>query len=166
MRKAIYIGNLTKDPELSYINMQGGEQLPVAHFSVAANETVRGQKTVEYIECSAFGKQAKPIMDYLRRGHSVYVEGVPSVKVYPNDDGSFKVIWRLTCTVIEFTGNKTGNSSSQTIVQEPARPRSTESVDMTEEFLRSGNVVPPSAPEKVSDVKLPWEEEKDPDVPF
>lgn len=171
MRRSEFIGNLTKDPQLSYINMQTGEQLPVAHFSIAANEVVAGQKTVEYIDCSVFGKRAKPIMDYLRRGSSVYVDGVLTVKAYQKDDGSIKVIWRLTCDKVEFTGKDAGNTGSyngQSIVQNRSVPESSGAVDMTEEFLRSGNIVPQSTPSPAEDVKLPWDERRngESDLPF
>ncbi|MEO5357030.1 MAG: single-stranded DNA-binding protein [Nitrospirae bacterium YQR-1] len=73
--KVIFVGNLTKDPELRYTS-QG---TAVASFSLAVNS--RGKQGDDlkdetlFIDITVFGKQAEPCGQYLSKGSPVLVEG-------------------------------------------------------------------------------------------
>ena len=74
INKAIFIGNLGRDPEMRYT--PGGK--PVTEFSLAVNENY--QKDGEWVQdttwvnCVAWGDQAERIAENVRKGHLVYVE--------------------------------------------------------------------------------------------
>ena len=162
--KITAIGNLTRDPEKG--KEFNGE--PSVKFSVAANNIRGGKKVVSYFDCIAFGGKAKFAM-YLRKGNPVYIEGEPSIYVGKDGKGTYDVYVQ----VLESMSNKSTSSDSgledapvRSATKEPAK--SAGAVDMTEEFLRSGNIVPPPAPEPVENVKLPWDDGsgKDDDLPF
>ena len=86
--KAIIAGNLTRDPELR--NTPSGAT--VCSFSVAVNRTYRGadgtnKDEVSYIDCTAWGKQAETIAQYLKRGGGILVSGRLSQRSFEGKDG-------------------------------------------------------------------------------
>ena len=68
-------GNLTRDPEIMYLP----SGTAIANFSIANNRKykVNGEKheEVSFIDCTAFGKTAETISEYLSKGSGVIVEG-------------------------------------------------------------------------------------------
>ena len=71
MNKVILIGNVGREPEMRY-TPQGHA---VTSFSVATSYGKGDDKTTEWFNCSAWGKQAELTNEYLRKGSQVYVEG-------------------------------------------------------------------------------------------
>lgn len=73
--KVIFIGNLTKDPELRY-TPQG---TAVASFRIAVNSRYKQSDELKsetlFIDIVVFGKQAESCSQYLSKGRSVLVEG-------------------------------------------------------------------------------------------
>ncbi len=74
--KILLMGNLTRDPELSYLP----SNTPVVEFGLAVNRRYRrqdgeqGEETL-FIDCKSFGRQAEVINQYLSKGRGVFVEG-------------------------------------------------------------------------------------------
>ena len=76
MNKVFLIGNLGKDPELSYT--PGG--VAVAKFSVATSEKWKDdagnqQERTEWHNIVAWRKLAEVVAQYLKKGSSVHIEG-------------------------------------------------------------------------------------------
>jgi len=74
--KTILLGNLTRDPQLSYLP----SQMAVCEFGLAVNRRWTGkdgQKKEEvcFIDCRLFDKQAETFDQYMSKGKSVLVEG-------------------------------------------------------------------------------------------
>lgn len=69
--KCIFIGNLTKDPELRYMP-QG---TPVANFSIAINTKYSDKEEVLFMPVVVFGKMAEVTCKYLVKGSQCLVEG-------------------------------------------------------------------------------------------
>lgn len=74
--KAIILGNLTRDPEMR--TTPSGTN--VCSFSVAVNRSFKGQngqmtEQVSFIDCSAWGRTADVICQYLHRGSGILVSG-------------------------------------------------------------------------------------------
>ena len=75
----IVSGNLSRDPELRF--GQGGADSAVLKFSVAANESYFDKKSnerkesVEFIDCTVFGKRAEALQKILTKGSHVTVRG-------------------------------------------------------------------------------------------
>jgi single-strand DNA-binding protein len=76
MNKAILIGNLGRDPEIS--NKNG---MTVAKFSIATSEkwkdkyTGEMQRRTEWHRITAFGRLAEICKEYLAKGRQVCIEG-------------------------------------------------------------------------------------------
>ncbi|MDA8156960.1 MAG: single-stranded DNA-binding protein [Actinomycetota bacterium] len=73
--RVIFIGNLTKDPELRY-SPQG---TPICTFRLAVNsrfkQAAESKEEVLFIDIVVFGKQAEPCSQYLAKGRPALVEG-------------------------------------------------------------------------------------------
>jgi single-strand DNA-binding protein len=74
--KVLLLGNLTRDPQLSYTP----NQTAVVDFGVATNRRWTGQDGSQreetcFVDCRAYGKTAENINKYLSKGHPVFLEG-------------------------------------------------------------------------------------------
>jgi single-strand DNA-binding protein len=85
--KIVLIGNLTRDPEIRYINSGAG----VTKFTLAVNRRTKQQNEVDYIDIVAWDngnfKLAETCNTYLKKGMSVLVEGRLSIRSYETKDG-------------------------------------------------------------------------------
>ena len=76
VNKCIFIGNLTRDPEVRY--MTSGKA--VANCSIACNEQWKDkngdkQEKVEFINLVFYRRLAEVAGEYLKKGSQVYIEG-------------------------------------------------------------------------------------------
>ena len=87
MNKAILIGNLGRDPEIS--DTQAG--VPIAKFSLATSEKWKDKNTgerhqrTEWHNITAFGRLAEICKDYLFKGKQVCIEGKIQTSSYEKD---------------------------------------------------------------------------------
>lgn len=79
MNKVIVIGTLTRDSELKY--SQNGK--PICTFSIAVNEFIKGEKTVQFFNIVSFG--AENLSAYLVKGTKVGIVGKLSNSSYEKD---------------------------------------------------------------------------------
>ncbi len=90
--KMILVGNLGKDPELTY-SPQG---TAVCNFSMATNDRERGRDgemhdVTEWFDVTVFGKQAEIASRYLAKGKQVYVEGRFKSEKWEDREGKTRV---------------------------------------------------------------------------
>ncbi len=109
-QKAILIGYLGKDPEVSYT--QGGTAR--ARFSLATSETYNDRQTGERREETqwhtviVWGKQAENVGKYLAKGQLVTVEGKIQYRTYEKD-GTTRYVTEIKADRVIFmpkTGGK------------------------------------------------------------
>lgn len=86
--RIILLGNLTRDPQLSYLP----SQTPVVEFGLAVNRTWKdqaGQKKEEvlFIDCKVFGKPAEVVNQYAKKGQPLLVEGRLTLEQWDGKDG-------------------------------------------------------------------------------
>jgi len=91
LNRVILCGNLTADPELSYLP----SSLAVVRMRLAVNERVKNQQDewVDrpcYVDITAFGKQAEACNQYLSKGSPVLIEGKLRFETWEAKDGSGK----------------------------------------------------------------------------
>lgn len=79
------IGRLTKDPAMA--STPGGTT--VASFTLAVKDRAkRGEEDRTYFHfCKAFGRTAEVILDYVRKGEQIAVEGKLVTSDYTNKEG-------------------------------------------------------------------------------
>ena len=86
VNKVILIGNLGKDPELTYTP----SGMAIAKFSVATSERKKNQQggwdeVTDWHNVTLFGKTAEAAGQYLSKGRQVYIEGRISYNSYERD---------------------------------------------------------------------------------
>ena len=95
------IGNLGKDPEMSYKGSDG--DMAVTKVSVAVND--RHDQT-NWFNVVAFRKTAEFLNNYGRKGRKVYVEGRMQQNRWQNEDGETRTSWELVANQVEFLDSR------------------------------------------------------------
>ena len=80
MNSTQLLGRLTKDPELKY----GSSGTAYCKFTLAVNRAFKKDET-DFISCTAFGKAAETIAEYVKKGDQFAVTGRIQVDVYEKD---------------------------------------------------------------------------------
>ena len=104
--KILLLGNLTRDPQLSYTP----NQTAVVDFGLAVNRRWTGQdgsarEETCFVDCRAFGKQAETINKYLTKGRQVFVEGRLTFDSWTAQDGTKRSKHRVTVETFQFIGS-------------------------------------------------------------
>ena len=110
--KVLLIGNLTRDPQLSYLP----SQTAMADFGLAVNRRWKGQdgeKREEtcFIDCQAFGRPAENINKYLSKGRQLLVEGRLTFNSWTAQDGTKRSKHRVTVERFQFLGQPPGEAA-------------------------------------------------------
>lgn len=110
--KVLLIGNLTRDPQLTYTP----SQTPVVDFGLATNRKWTGQdgnprEEVCFVDCRSFGRQAETINKYLSKGRPVFIEGYLTYDSWTAQDGSKKSRLRVTVQNFQFLGDQGGGGA-------------------------------------------------------
>ena len=101
MNKAILIGNLTKDPEMSTTT----NGINVTRFSIAVSrkyENANGERETDFINCVAWRGLAENIYKYLKKGKKCCVVGSIQTRSYEAEDGSKRHLTEIVCEDCEF----------------------------------------------------------------
>ncbi len=103
--KIILVGNLTRDPQLSFLP----SQTPVVEIGLAVNRRWRskeGEQREEtcFIDCRAYGKQAETINQYMKKGRPLLVEGRLQLDSWQSQDGQKRSKHRVIIENFQFMG--------------------------------------------------------------
>ena len=106
LNKCIFMGRLTKDPEVRYT--QSAEPVAVARFSLAVDQDFKkdGEKSADFFEIEAWRQRAEFCGKYLKKGQLICVEG--SMHQYSWDDksGNKRYGYKLSANNIYFAEGK------------------------------------------------------------
>ena len=103
--KVVLIGRLTRDPELRHTN----NNIAVCSFSLAVNRTFSSNqdKDVDFINCTAWRKQAENISRYVSKGSLVAVEGKLQTGEYMDEKINAKRYYtEVVCDSVTFLDSK------------------------------------------------------------
>lgn len=105
--KVIMMGNLTRDPELKYLD--SGTAL--TKFTVAVNRTWKskqGEKKeeVSFIDCTAWGRTAEVIAEYFAKGDPIMVEGHLKQESWETAEGQKRSKLGVQVEAFQFVGGK------------------------------------------------------------
>jgi single-strand DNA-binding protein len=103
--KVILIGNLTRDPQLSYLP----NQTPVVEFGLAVNRRWRSatgeqREEVCFVDCRCYGKQAETFNTHMTKGQSALIEGRLQLDTWEGQDGQKRSKHRIFVTNFQFMG--------------------------------------------------------------
>ncbi len=106
MNKVIFLGNLTRDPEIRY--SQGDNSLAIARFSIAVNRRFarQGDTDVDFFNCTAFGKQAEFVEKYFKQGSRMLLSGRVQNDNYTNKNGEKVYSVQIIAEEVEFAERK------------------------------------------------------------
>jgi len=101
--KILLMGNLTRDPQLSYTP----NQTAVVDFGLATNRRWTGQGGTQrqetcFVDCRAFGRQAENINKYLTKGRLILIEGRLTFESWTAQDGTRRSKHRVTVENFQF----------------------------------------------------------------
>lgn len=118
LNKVMLIGNLTRDPQLSYTP----SQTAVTDFGLAVNRrwTGRdGEKKEEtcFVDCTSFGKTAETINKYMVKGRPIFVEGRLSFSSWVAQDGSKRSRLKVIVENFQFLGGGQGAAAVEAGVE-------------------------------------------------
>ncbi len=108
MNKIIVIGNLGRDPELTYT----ANGRAVAKFSLAENrrwtnrETGEKQSETTWFNVVGWERMAELCAELLHKGSKVFVEGRMTARKYTDKDGNKREAWELVLTDMQLLDTK------------------------------------------------------------
>lgn len=111
--KIMLMGNLTRDPELSYLP----SNTPVVEFGLAVNRRFRkqdgeqGEETL-FVDCRSFGRTAELLNQYLRKGRPVFIEGRLQLDRWQDKDGNQRSKHRVFVESFQFIDSRGGDGNS------------------------------------------------------
>ena len=113
VNKVILVGRLGRDPELKYT--PGGSE--VANFSMAtsryytSNEEQKEETTWHNIQC--WGRLAVIVVEHLKKGRLVYVEGRINISQWEDDDGNRREMHRVVADNVQFLDRADGSARAE-----------------------------------------------------
>lgn len=124
--RVILAGNLTRDPQLSYMP----NQTAVIDFGLAINrkwKSKAGEQKEEtcFVDCRAFAKTAENINKYLHKGDPLFLEGRLTFDSWTAQDGTKRSKHRVTVDNFQFlgTGEKKPKADEQETKDESPNKR-------------------------------------------
>lgn len=137
--KVILVGNLTRDPQMSYLP----SQTAVVEFGLAVNRRYKsqdGQQRDEtcFIDCRAYGKQAETLNQYMSKGRPILVEGRLQFDTWEGKDGVKRNKHRVIVERFQFLGQPAGGRARSASTERPSGPPEGSGDD-------SGEPAPPEA---------------------
>lgn len=110
MNKVIFMGRLTRDPEVRY--SQGQNPTAVARFSIAVDRRFKreGEPDADFFNCTAFGKQGEFVEKYLHKGTKIVISGRLQNDNYTNKEGQQVYAVRVMVEEIEFAESKNAST--------------------------------------------------------
>ncbi len=143
MNKVLLVGRLTRDPELR--TTPSG--MAVTRFTLAVSQNFtnkNGERGADFINCSAWGRQADNISKYCHKGSLVSAEGRIRTGSYDAQDGTKRYTTEVVCDMVNFLSSKNstdGASSNREVSPMPnddvIPDMNLESADLTEDPFKS-----------------------------
>jgi single-strand DNA-binding protein len=124
VNKVILVGNLGKDPELSYL--PSGQS--VAKFSLATGRSYKDKngemkEETEWHNIVAWGKLGEICAQYLTKGRQAYVEGRIQTRTWEGRDGQKRTSVDIVANDVQMLGGRGEGAGS---AERPARSTSSE----------------------------------------
>ena len=140
LNKVLLIGNVTRDPELRYI--QSGTA--VLDLGVAVNRRVKKSDgswgdEAAFIDVTVWGKQAENCAEYLSKGRPVFVEGHLKFDQWEDKKtGDKRSKLRVTAENVQFLGSRPqggGGGGGRPPQTKPAPPAEADDAELADDDI-------------------------------
>lgn len=120
--RIIFVGNLTRDPELKQVGAGQVCRLSVASNRQFKNKTGAMQQEVCYIDVDVWGAQAETSRQYLQKGRAVLIEGRLKLDSWKDADGQARSKHSIVADRVVFLSSGQGAelASSEGFAEEEA----------------------------------------------
>ena len=150
VNKVILVGNLGRDPELSYL--PSGQS--VAKFSLATSRSYKDKsgemkEETEWHNIVAWGKLAEICSQYLTKGRQAYVEGRIQSRTWEGRDGQKRTSVDIVAENIQMLGGRGDGGSGESAGRSTSATRGSSSAPPAENFDQSG-------PAEITDDDIPF----------
>jgi single-strand DNA-binding protein len=120
--RVILAGNLTRDPQLSFTPANTA----VCKFGLAINRTWTDRQSNEkredtcFVDCTAFGRQAETINQYMAKGRPLLLEGRLQFSQWTGQDGQKRSKLEVVVETFQFLGAPAGSGAGRAPAAAPA----------------------------------------------
>ena len=125
------LGRLTRDVEVRY--SQSANPVAIANFGLAVNRRFKkqGEQDADFINCTAFGKTAELIQQYVAKGEQLGITGRLAIDQYEKD-GEKRTSTKVVVEAISFVSapKQSGSSNQEQQGFVPINERLTEEEDL------------------------------------
>ena len=112
LNTTILTGRLTADPEVRYTT----NEKPVAHFRIAVDRPKKnGEKSADFLNCTAWGNLAKTCGEYLKKGRLVAVEGRLQIRAYKDKNGQDRDWTEIVANSVQMLDWKSSKKEETTV---------------------------------------------------
>lgn len=108
VNKVILVGRAGKDPEAR----ETGKGEAVANISLATNSGYGDNEKTDWHRVTFFGKLASTVIDYVKKGQELYVEGRISYSKYTGKDGVEKYSTSIIAYSMQMGKKESGSASA------------------------------------------------------
>ncbi len=163
LNKVFLMGNLTRDPQLSYTP----NQTPVCEMGLAVNRRWTGQdgqahEEVTFVDCTAFARQAETLSKYLRKGRPVFIEGRLKLDQWEAQDGAKRSKMRVIIENFQFIDSRPAGGEAGAAPEAGGEPTARPAYRPAARAAPA-RPAPPEAPPQETDAPTPI---ADDDIPF
>jgi len=117
MNKILLIGNLGRDPEMSYTpNGVAVTKFSLAVSRVSKSPTGERQEETQWFNIVAWRQLAETCNTYLRKGQKVFIEGRLTTRNYTDRNGVERMALDVTATEMEMLTPKSAQTGSPSFV--------------------------------------------------
>ena len=118
MNKAMLIGNLTKDPELTTTN----NNLVVCRFTIAVSRGFAkkdGTRDTDFLPIVCWRGIAENCGKYLKKGSKVGICGSIQTRTYDANDGTKRYVTEIIADEVQFLSSKGSNNDYEYVQELP-----------------------------------------------
>ncbi|MFQ5461571.1 MAG: single-stranded DNA-binding protein [Phycisphaerae bacterium] len=102
--RIILMGNLTRDPELSYTP----SNVAICKFGLATNHKWKDHEEVCFVDCVAFGRSGETINQYMSKGRPILLEGRLKLDRWTSPEGDKRSKHEVVVDKFSFVGSAGG----------------------------------------------------------
>lgn len=111
MNKVFFIGNLTRDPELS----ETSSGIALCRFSLAVQRpyTQNSERQTDFFNCTAWRGLAETVAKYCKKGNKVAITGSVQLRSYEDNEGIKRTAVDIIVSDCEFLTPKSANNEEE-----------------------------------------------------